>query len=167
VRSTPKGPSRLIPGRRPKKDEVCGCSFPASGRSDNPCLNLFFKKKKKTIGMTGPQSSCPSYQENCVKLNRFVALSVVVLFASCASSELSSQGKKVKVMKNDPPSSCEELGEVTGSSFWAKTENIKNDMREKASKMGANYVRLETVKMDKEANLMSGTAYKCPPEALK
>ena len=87
---------------------------------------------------------------------------VLVTFTACAIA-LTDAGKAVRVMKSDPPSNCREIGGVTGSAGGLQgdpkvIQNAKNDMRNNAAKMGANYVRFETASI----NSVTGTAYRCP-----
>ncbi len=87
----------------------------------------------------------------------------------CASlifgpKELTPEGKKVKLMKADPDDQCEEIGGVEGAAAaYEKDYAAKVRMRNNAAKLGANYVRMETVERISESGprKYTGTAYKC------
>ncbi len=96
---------------------------------------------------------------------------LVLVIAGCGTTKVSPAGLNVQLMKGDPPAGCKELGSVTGSSGFTavgsknNVDKAKADMREKAAKMGANFVRFEAIGVN--AVTVSGTAYKCPPSALQ
>jgi hypothetical protein len=90
--------------------------------------------------------------------NKFVYVGLMATLG-CATT-LSAGGQAVKLEKSDAPSGCTEVGGVRGDSASADLENAKNEMRNKAAGMGANYVRLEV--LNTEHRFASGTAYKCP-----
>ena len=49
----------------------------------------------------------------------------------------------MKLMKNDPPPSCAEVGSVSGYTVGPNyEERLKNKLRNDAADKGANYVRL-------------------------
>ncbi|MDB4960951.1 MAG: put [Myxococcales bacterium] len=85
----------------------------------------------------------------------------LALGAGCAVP-LSEGGRNVQLMKSDPPAGCNEVGSVIGQANGfdssAALERAKNDMRNKAATMGANYVRMETANTGE----VMGTAYSCP-----
>jgi hypothetical protein len=92
-------------------------------------------------------------------MNRRAVLALFALVPSvggCAPIALTSQGRSVQLMKADPPTGCKEVGSVSGETTEA-SEGAKNDMRNKAAAIGANYVRIETHH--------TGTAYACPNAA--
>lgn len=94
-------------------------------------------------------------------------VSLVVSAVGCASAPkvLTDTGRSVKLMKSDAPSDCKELGAVRGEAqLWETEEAAKNRMRNNAAKMGANYVRMETVEKNSDTGfrLYTGTAYNCP-----
>jgi len=108
----------------------------------------------------------------------------VAAVAGCAAVDLESGGQQVRIVTNEPQG-CEYLGEVTGSQgdFFtgAFTSNAnletgaRNDMKNKASKLGANIVQLLTNRAGQTGSMgqgsgsmeqtnvtYTGTAYKCP-----
>ncbi len=91
---------------------------------------------------------------------------LVLTSALCAcATALTPGGAGVRLMKSDPPAGCKEIGDVSGYGGGAGAlENAKNEMRNKASDRGANYVRVETA--DIRSSQMTGTAYQCPESTL-
>ncbi len=78
--------------------------------------------------------------------------------AACGGS-LSQAGAQVRLMKNDPPPACQELGSVSGYLIGPNyQERLKNKLRNDAAGQGGNYVRLETLTSDGNA---SGSVFKC------
>lgn len=85
---------------------------------------------------------------------------LIFLFLSGCATALTTEGSKVKLMKNDPPSNCKEIGSVKGlTRGTGDMEVAKNEMRNEAAEKGANYVRYESAQ---EAVSASGTAFLCP-----
>jgi hypothetical protein len=76
----------------------------------------------------------------------------------CGATALTAGGMNVQLMKSDPPIGCQEVGPLTARGNEPRI-NIRND----AAKLGANYVRLETI--SNYGAQASGTAYKCPEPA--
>ena len=106
-------------------------------------------------------------RENRVK-TLFMFWIVTALFCSggCGATVLTDAGRSVQLMKADPSTGCKELGSVSGEATGAGAhmdESAKNEMRNKAAAMGANYVRLETASHD--GTTLTGTAYACPNSA--
>jgi len=88
---------------------------------------------------------------------RFFLLLLIATPACFAGNQLTDGGKNVRLMKSDPPIGCEELGGV--NSYITDPNNIelsKTYLRNKGAKLGANYVRWDTIS--------SGTAYRCEEE---
>ena len=90
------------------------------------------------------------------------SLALLLSLTAC-SVALQPGAEKINLAKSDPASECKELGDVTGSSNFGM-ENVKNDLRNQALKLGANFVRMETVMNNPQGSLviMTGTAYVCP-----
>lgn len=111
------------------------------------------------------------------------------LLAGCAAQELNPRAAKVRIMQTEPKG-CEYLGEVTGNQGnfftggWTSNENLetgaRNDMKNKASAMGGNAIVMLTNRAgqtgssgqygghSQQTNVaITGTVFKCPPEALK
>lgn len=91
-----------------------------------------------------------------------LAVGVIVLLTlvSCASAGLDPEIQKIKIMKGDPPSECQEVGVVDsqGWGVWSE-ESRRTRLKVKAAEKGGNYVRLDKVLFD---DGYVGTAYKCP-----
>lgn len=88
---------------------------------------------------------------------------VLIFFIGCATT-VTQQGAKVKIGKADPPKSCEELGDVTASSFYFCMEQCqRNRLRNNAAEIGANYLRLDSTSPTGSA----GIAFKCPKDKKK
>ena len=103
----------------------------------------------------------------------FVGGAYVFLLAACAHTtatggspnELTEGGKRVQLMKSDPPPGCVELKSITGDASGAGAaigERSRVATRNMAANLGANYVRMETVD---RYGIITGTAYKCPEPA--
>ena len=89
---------------------------------------------------------------------RIVVLGLALCGGGCAAG-LTEAGAQVKLMKADPPSTCEEVGGVSGYAIGPSYQDaLKNKLRNEAAGKGANYVRLETLTSDGNA---SGTAFRC------
>ena len=84
----------------------------------------------------------------------------------CDPYELSPEAKSVQLVKAYPPSTCKELGRVWGAASNGDDarSNAQAELRERAAKMGANYVRSEAydVPAGSLRTTISGTAYRCP-----
>lgn len=99
-----------------------------------------------------------------------VMVSLTLGLISCAVKPTELPGsEKVKLMKADPPSNCEEVKSIQGNHTWftsADQEIAKINLKNAAVKLGANYVRMETVEKQKndvnDSVTIHGTAFKCP-----
>jgi hypothetical protein len=118
-------------------------------------------------------------------MKKICAVLCVGVLVACAAVDLDSGAQQVKVVSNEPQG-CEYLGEVTGSQgdFFsgAFTSNAnletgaRNDMKNRAYKLGANTVQLLTNRAGQTGSMgqgsgsmeqtnvtYTGVAYKCPP----
>lgn len=88
---------------------------------------------------------------------------IFLLSLTACSVALQPGAEKINLAKSDPAPECKELGDVKGSSNFGM-ENVKNDLRNQALGLGANFVRMETVMNNPKGSLitMTGTAYACP-----
>jgi hypothetical protein len=103
-----------------------------------------------------------------------------ILFAAslsgCAAKALQPGAEKVFLSNEKPEASCEFMGEVIGGqgNWWTdditSTKNLvegsRNDMRNKAFALGANYVHIQQTAQDTSylgggKIGMSGNAFKC------
>lgn len=74
---------------------------------------------------------------------------------------LTPKGRQVRLMKADPPLECRDLGSVSASvnglASQQNVEEAKVSARNKAGLIGADYLRLESLRF----NAVSGTAFYC------
>lgn len=84
------------------------------------------------------------------------------LGAACSHRPLAPEAKDVIARREDPASSCENLGAVEGRAFDLKgdVERAIEDLKTETARKGGNYVRMETTSA--LGNSVRGTAYKCP-----
>jgi len=115
-----------------------------------------------------------------------IAFSSALLMA-CAAKQASPGAEKIFVSDRPPPDGCRFMGEVQGSqgNFWTSEftsdRNIlsgaRNEMRNQALTLGANYVLVETQSHSNNtagfslggtyASVIIGNAYSCSPAALQ
>lgn len=93
-------------------------------------------------------------------MNRIACLGLACLLSGCAVG-LTQAGSHVKLMKSDPPTGCVEIGTVEAAR--PDTDSEKNEMRNEAANMNANFVRWDTVS---DQTGSTGTAFKCDPSLL-
>ncbi len=101
----------------------------------------------------------------------YAYLPILLFIVSCAGTHsLTQEGKAVKISHNKPSKNCKELEPVMGSCHRLFTieqnrEYAMNDIRNNASKLGSNYVMINSIEQFKENNIgsiVNGTAYHCP-----
>ena len=101
-------------------------------------------------------------------MSRLFAVIFATSLAACLPTVTpTAEGQGVKLMKGDPPPSCEELRDVEGSDTGftessADQESAKARLKNAAASIGANYVRMETVEKSGNTVRFHGTAYRCP-----
>lgn len=87
------------------------------------------------------------------KIQKIVGMGIFsffVLAAGCSTNmvQLESAAARFVEVSSLPPENCEDLGEIYGKSSSMSQEEAmvgaKNDLKNKAVKLGANYVLLET-----------------------
>ena len=112
-------------------------------------------------------------------MNYLVSSAFVVLLVGCSAKEL-NPGAQTVIITNTPPSKdCQYLGEVSGSQGNLLTADItpdreliqgaRNEMRNQAHSMGANYVIIvnESTSVNQGQGgaynaTIFGNAFKCP-----
>lgn len=115
-------------------------------------------------------------------MKKFSLLGMLSLFiAGCASVSLEPQANRVFVSPNPPPKECHYLGQIVGNqgNFFTGTytsnknleEGAMNDLKNKAHKLGANYVQIVTSRAggnyQNQTNVTNvGNAYACPGASL-
>ena len=111
-----------------------------------------------------------------------VHMTVAIMVTGCAAIEPLPGTEGIVISKQAAAEDCERLGEVMGSQgnlftadFTSDKNMIKgarNDMRNKAHGLGANYIVLETESLSENTSetgtggtfsvVVIGNAYKCP-----
>lgn len=118
---------------------------------------------------------------------------ISIVLAGCAATPMEPQATRVIASPNPAPKSCKYVGQVVGNQGnfftggYTSNRNLEegamNDMKNKASKLGANYIQLITNRAGNtgsmggsngmfsghmaETNVTNvGNAYTCPPAAV-
>ena len=78
------------------------------------------------------------------------SLLAVVLFAGCSAISTTPEGRSIELLTEKPTGNCKPLGDAVGSQGnwltgdYTSNKNLlvgaRNDLRNKAAKMGGNYV---------------------------
>jgi len=120
-------------------------------------------------------------------MNRLYLFPALVFLSACASKPITPGAEKIFVSRTVPPKSCQFLGEVAGSqgNFWTAefTSDLnlltgaRNEMRNQALLLGANYVVLETESHSSNtaynslggtfSSVVFGNAYYCTDAEIK
>jgi hypothetical protein len=115
-------------------------------------------------------------------MRTLITIASIAFLAACAAKQASPGAEKVFVSEEPPPTDCRFVGEVQGSqgNFWTaeftSDRNIltgaRNEMRNQALSLGANYVMVETQSHSHNtarpslggtyASVIIGNAYFCP-----
>ena len=119
-------------------------------------------------------------------LKRTLALTVVAFLATvvslpgCATEALSPEGSHVAVTRNAPTPDCVAAGYLVGEGGgtfgggWISNDSLidyaMNDLRNKAAKLGANYVQADPPTLGSGRGTTStatvtGTAYRCSAQS--
>ena len=87
---------------------------------------------------------------------------ILLLVAGCASKTVIPTIQDVRFSKVDPPTKCEEVGLVQGTTNFANgtTEEAIDDMKKDAAHKGANYVKFG--QLSGTGTVVTGVAFKCP-----
>lgn len=127
----------------------------------------------------------------------FLIGSTALLINACASIQVAPEATRIISSPNPAPHGCKYLGQVVGNQgnfftgAYTSNRNLEegamNDMRNKAAKLGANYIQLVTNRagvtgsmsgsFDKNSSFISGSsqqtnvtnlgnAYLCTPKAI-
>ncbi len=119
-------------------------------------------------------------------MNRLIIITSSIFLAACAAKQASPGAETVYVSHQKPPPGCIFVGEVQGSqgNFWTaeftSDRNIlsgaRNEMRNQALSLGANYVMVETQSHSNNtadhslggtyASVIIGNAFACPGNLL-
>ena len=120
-------------------------------------------------------------------MNQLIIRASVVFRAGCAAKQASSGAERIYVSEETPPTGCVYVGEVQGSqgNFWTaeftSDRNIlsgaRNEMRNQALSLGANYVMVEIQSNSHNtarpslggtyASVIIGNAFACPGNLLR
>lgn len=125
--------------------------------------------------------------------NHLIASILSVALAGCSSIPLEPEAQKIIVSPNQVPNGCKYLGQVVGnqgnffSGGYTSNKNLEegamHDIKNKASKLGANYVQLITSRAGATGSISGsetgfgggtsqtnvtnlGNAYRCPPAKI-
>jgi uncharacterized protein YbjQ (UPF0145 family) len=120
----------------------------------------------------------------------FAIVVASMLISGCASIPLDQQASRVIASPNAAPKGCKYKGQVVGNQgnfftgVYTSNKNLEegamNDLKNQASKMGANYIQLVTNRAGNTGNFDStfgghmaetnvtnlGNAYSCPPASI-
>lgn len=115
-----------------------------------------------------------------------IVLPALALLSACAAKQTVPGADRIFVSEQPPPQGCRFVGEVTGSqgNFWTSDftsdrnllTGARNEMRNQALSLGANYVVIETQSHSHNtadlaiggtyASVIIGNAYVCPDQVL-
>lgn len=110
-------------------------------------------------------------------MNKFILVAFAVGLTACAAKSLDPGAERVMLSNSAPSENCEFLGEVHGGqgNWWtdditstkALVEGSRNDMKNQAYEMGANYVHIQQTAQDTSyvgggKIGMAGNAFHCP-----
>jgi hypothetical protein len=110
----------------------------------------------------------------------------LVLLTACAAKPLIPEGRSVMISKEPAPAGCEFAGEVQGhqGNFWTAEftsdanliNGARNELRNAANSISANYVKIETESFSDNTSddslggthsvVIIGNAYRCSVESL-
>jgi len=127
----------------------------------------------------------------------FIISVMTAVISGCASIPMDPQAARIIASPNKAPKGCKYLGQVVGNQGnfftggYTSNRNLEegamNDLRNKASKLGANYIQLVTTRagvtgstsggFDRNGGYMSGSsaqtnvtnlgnAYSCSPKSI-
>jgi hypothetical protein len=108
------------------------------------------------------------------------AVAISLLIVGCSSIQLEPQANRVIATPIAAPKGCKYVGQVVGNQGdfftggWTSSKNLEqgamNDLRNQASRLGANYVHLFAMRAGYNGNsgfsTNVGNAYSCPKSAL-
>lgn len=87
----------------------------------------------------------------------FLIVAGTLMVSGCGSSP--EKMIHIKLMKNDPPTDCQVLGDVQAEGD--DMNEAKNELRVKTDELGGNYVRLDALDMSGGDAIAAGAAFKC------
>jgi hypothetical protein len=118
----------------------------------------------------------PTLNRSLLLAGIFPVLISALGLAGCATAALSPQGAQVAVTRNPPTPDCVTAGYLVGEGGgtfggkWISNDSLLqyalNDLRNKAAKLGANYVQTDPPQLGSghgttSTATITGTAYRC------
>ena len=100
----------------------------------------------------------------------FALVGLVFASTACGALERSAgdaRAADVVVSKNEPPSSCRPIGEVTGDVILGSLESAKQDLVKNAAEGGGNYVAVDMTERHPGGYGMVGRLFQCPAGATQ
>jgi len=118
-------------------------------------------------------------------MNKLIILASIVFLFGCAAKQASPGAERIFISDMAPPTDCRFVGEVQGTqgNFWTSDftsdrnilDGARNEMRNEAFSLGANYVMVETQSHSNNtahyslggtyASVIIGNAYYCPDKS--
>ena len=118
-------------------------------------------------------------------MNKLIILASIVFLFGCAAKQASPGAERIFISDLAPPTDCIFVGEVQGTqgNFWTSDftsdrnilDGARNEMRNEAFSLGANYVMVETQSHSHNtahyslggtyASVVIGNAYYCPDKS--
>ena len=115
-------------------------------------------------------------------MNKLIAVISLLLLSACVSKPVMPGAERIFVSQQEPPPECIFVGEVQGTqgnfwtSYFTSDKNLltgaRNEMRNQALGLGANYILIETQSQSHNtadyslggtySSVIIGNAYKCP-----
>ena len=115
-------------------------------------------------------------------MKRIIMFAAAIFLGACSAKSVQPGAERIIVSDQPAPAGCKFVGEVHGSqgNFWTSDftsdENLlagaRNEMRNQAQVLGANYVKIETQSHSNNtadhslggtyASVIFGNAYTCP-----
>ena len=115
-------------------------------------------------------------------MNKLIIFVSLFLLCACAAKPVNPGAEKIFVTQQEPPPECIFVGEVHGTqgNFWTAeftsdrnlVTGARNEMRNQALGLGANYILIETQSQSHNtadhslggtySSVIIGNAYRCP-----
>jgi len=92
----------------------------------------------------------------------YLSITLAAVTMACSSRPVIMKSTDVKVSRDEPSSSCKDMGRITGTtlSIHATSEDALEDLKTEASRKGANYVKVG--EFSDTGTAVAGVAYICP-----
>jgi hypothetical protein len=86
---------------------------------------------------------------------------LVLLGCATVTPQERLAARAIPIMVGDPRPGCEDVGTVSGGSYMADNDAVRDQLRLAAARRGANYIRLDGTR----PGYSIGTAFRCPETA--